>query len=239
MSAPSISILMPAYRLVKTIGGNIERVVAVANQLGDAEVVVCDDGSDDGTAGAADEVALRYEHVTVVSNPVNRGKGGALKTAFAASTGETVVFLDGDLDLPPEQLPSFLQAFAESGTDVLVGAKRAAMARTDYPALRRILSLIYMSVVRLLFRLPVTETQTGLKVFKRSVLAPVLPGLSLERYTFDIELLGRIHRLGGRIDAAPVELGPEAAQGLSTGTLLEMARDTIRIWLHSFRWPRA
>jgi glycosyltransferase involved in cell wall biosynthesis len=235
----TISILMPAYRLADTIGENIDRVARLSDALGEIEIIVCDDGSDDGTGAAAVAAAAMHPNAIVLSHEENRGKGAALKTAFLASKGRIVVFLDGDLDLPPGQVPSFIERFEALGVDGLVGSKRDAMAAIEYPAIRRVLSNTYTTIVHVMFRLPVRETQTGLKVFTRDALDDVMPVLQVNRYTFDIELLVRMNRLGMRLAETPVMLGAGAATtGLSAGTLVEMARDTLLVWLRSFRWPK-
>ena len=229
-----VSVIMPAYRLASTIGSNIDRTVAALADVGDHEIVVVDDGSDDGTGDAARAAAAAHRDVVVVSYQPNRGKGAALQRGFATSTGETVVFLDADLDLPPEQVPAFVMKFEDLGVDALVGAKQRAMAPETYPPLRRILSRIFTGTIQLLFRLPVKETQTGLKVFRRKPLEDFLPELAVKRYSFDLELLVRMDRGGYEIAEAPVVLAEGAsATGVSIRTLVEMGWDTARIWVQT------
>lgn len=231
-----VSVLMPAYQLESTIGDSIDRVVSVVANWPTVEVVVINDGSLDETGPCIEKAAARHDCVASVSYPNNRGKGGALKEGFAHSSHDVVVFLDSDLDLPPEQLPGFLNEFERLGVDALVGAKRTAMTPGRYPALRRILSLTFAMVNRILFRLPIRETQTGLKVFRRSALKDTVPVLQTTRYAFDLELLVRIRKAGGSMAESPVVLAKGASTGLSISTLWEMGRDTLKIWFRSFRW---
>jgi glycosyltransferase involved in cell wall biosynthesis len=229
-----ISIVMPAYNLEEQIAANIDRTVLATSELGPVEIVVVDDGSADGTLVAAREAASRYNEVRIVSHSPNRGKGAALQAGFGASSGTEVVFLDGDLDLPPEQVPGFVQQFRLADVDALVGAKQTSMEPGSYPLMRRILSRLFSLAIRLMFRLPVRETQTGLKVFRREALETVMPRLRLMRYTYDLELVVSLHRGGYRIEEAPVELSVGAsAGGVTLRTLWEMGRDTLRIWLRS------
>ena len=229
--ASGVSVLMPAFNVGEIIAENAARVAKAMIDYPTVEIVICDDGSTDGTGRAADDAAADLEFVHVVHHERNLGKGAALRSAFNASTQPTVVFLDGDLDLPPEQLPVFLSTFSDRDVDALVGEKSAAMNDSSFPTVRRVLSKIYSGVVAMLFRLPVRETQTGLKVFRRTAIEDVLPDLTINRFTFDIELLGRLVRRGATIEGAPVELAPAAAAtGLSIGTLFEMARDTLLTW---------
>jgi len=231
-----VSILMPAYQLESTIGDNIDRVVSVVADWPDVEVIVVNDGSSDETGPCIEKAAVRHDCVLAIGYSNNRGKGGALQEAFAHSSHDVVVFLDSDLDLPPEQLPGFLNEFERIGVDTLVGAKRKAMTPGRYPALRRVLSMTFAVVNRILFRLPVRETQTGLKVFRRAVLEDTLPALQTMRYAFDLELLVRIRKAGGSMTESPVALAKGASSGLSISTLWEMGRDTVKIWFRSFRW---
>jgi glycosyltransferase involved in cell wall biosynthesis len=231
-----VTILMPAFQLESVIAENIARVATVVSEWPGIEIIVIDDGSTDETRTRAEAAAADYDFTTVVSYPTNRGKGGALQEGFSHSHGGIVVFLDSDLDLPPEQLPGFLREFETMGVDVLTGAKRASMTPGRYPALRRFLSLSFVAVNRLLFRLPIRETQTGLKVFRRPVLETALPSLETLGYAFDLELLVRIRKQGGTMAETPVTLAKGSSSGLSLATLWEMGRDTIEIWFRSFTW---
>ncbi|MDX1450186.1 MAG: glycosyltransferase family 2 protein, partial [Acidimicrobiia bacterium] len=170
MSEPptsGVSILLPAYNLETSIASSIDRVVAATVALDDVEIIVCDDGSEDDTRRAAETAAAGHGNVVVVGHRPNQGKGAALQTAFAASTKPTVVFLDADMDLPPEQVPGFVAAMHDRSVDALVGTKQEAMEPGRYPGYRRLLSKVFSGVIMLLFNLPVEETQTGLKAFRR------------------------------------------------------------------------
>ena len=225
---------MPAYNLEGVIGESIRHVHDVTAEMGQVEIVVCDDGSVDRTHAEATASAARFANATVVRHEENRGKGAALITAFASSTMPTVAFLDGDLDLPPEQLKGLIDTFETTGVDCLVGLKQAAMEPGHYPGYRRVLSKIFSGTIRVMFRLPVEETQTGLKIFSREALAEVLPRLTVMRYAFDLELVVTLQRRGYLIGAAPVRLAEGASErGLSPRTLWEMGRDTLRIWLRA------
>jgi glycosyltransferase involved in cell wall biosynthesis len=227
-----VSILMPCYGLAEAIAANIDRVVAATAGEPGVEVVVADDGSTDGTRQKAEQAAARHPNVLVVANPQNAGKGRALQRAFAASSGEIVVFLDGDLDLPPEQVPAMVAELRRGGWDALLGAKRAALVAGGYPRVRRVLSRAFSGAIRLAFRLPVAETQTGLKAFRRAPLAAALPAVRIARYSFDVELVVLLRRAGCRIGEYPVRLEVQASPSrVNLGTLWEMGRDSARLWV--------
>lgn len=128
-----------------------------------------------------------------------------------------------------------LALFTENDADVLVGAKQPGMRGGRYPWKRRALSRLFSFITRVLFRLPIEETQTGLKIFKRPVLDQIFADLQVFGYAFDLEILVRAHRAGFRIIQAPVELKIGASsEPLRVSTLWEMGRDTLRI----FWWSR-
>jgi glycosyltransferase involved in cell wall biosynthesis len=201
-----LSILMPAYNEAHSIAENVCETVETMRALGiDFEIVVIDDGSLDGTHTAAIN-ALRVwpDCVRVVRCRENEGKGNALICGTAYSKGEYVAFLDADMDLHPEQLENFFTVMKSCGADVVIGSKFHPQSKVEYPRLRRIYSFFYFMLVRSLFGLPVRDTQTGIKLFKREVLELVLPRVLVKRFAFDLELLANVHHFGYRIAEAPV-----------------------------------
>jgi glycosyltransferase involved in cell wall biosynthesis len=237
----SVSVVMPAFQLGNVIAANIERVASVLSSLPVAvEIIVVDDGSTDKTLSEALEATSEMPGASVLSHPSNRGKGQALFTGARAAKGDLIVFLDADLDLPPEQLPALLDGMGDA--DVLVGAKRDSMAAGRYPFIRRILSRLFSLATVGLFGLTVTETQTGLKVFRREVLEIVVPRMRIDGYAYDLEMLVRAQRAGFKLTQTPVELGPGASTAaLRAGMLWQMARDTARLqwWVWTGRVPRS
>lgn len=228
----TMSVVMPAYQLGGVIEQNISTVFEALAGL-DLEVVVVDDGSTDGTAAAIERAKALHPQLVSVRLPGNRGKGRALLTGFEACHGENVVFLDADLDLPPDQIPAFITGLDHA--DIVVGTKRASMATGAYPGLRRVLSRVFAFATGGVFRLPVSETQTGLKAFRRGVLENVANNMRIDRYAFDIELLVRARAAGFSMVETPVRLGGGAAESsLRPSMMWSLARDTARIawwWL--------
>ncbi|MGQ0847921.1 MAG: glycosyltransferase family 2 protein [Actinomycetota bacterium] len=244
-SRPALSVVMPAYQLGPVIRANIRRVAAALDAVGPIELVVVDDGSTDHTyleakqavtdlsnlqPGEQQTVNRQTGAVQIIRHDSNRGKGEALFTGFRVTAGDLILFLDADLDLPPEQVPPLIERMG--GADVLVGAKRRSMGSGSYPWARRLLSRIFALMAVGVFRLPVQETQTGLKLVRRPVLELVLPQVRIHGYAYDLELLLRAHRAGFRLIEAPVELGPTASTAPLRPTMLwQMGRDTLRLLL--------
>jgi len=227
-SRPAVSVVLPAYRLGEVIAANLVRVAAALPSDGSVEVVLVDDGSPDQTYAEARRAADSLPRALVVRHETNQGKGEALFTGTRASSGDLVVFLDADLDLPPEQVPALIGQM--EGVDVLVGAKRQSMGEGRYPLARRVLSRLFSFFTVGIFGLPIRETQTGLKILRRSVLDHVLPQMRIRGYAYDLEMLVRAHRAGFILKEATVELGSSASTApLRASMLWQMGRDTIRL----------
>jgi glycosyltransferase involved in cell wall biosynthesis len=203
-----LSILMPAYNEAHSIADNVRETVETMYALGiNFEIVVIDDGSLDGTHTAASNALRTWpDRVRVVRCMRNEGKGNALICGTSYAKGDYVAFLDADMDLHPEQLERFFEIMEARNADAVIGSKFHPGSKVDYPPLRRIYSFFYYMLVRALFGLPVRDTQTGIKLFKRAVLDRVLPRILVKRFAFDLELLANIHHFGYRIVEAPVTL---------------------------------
>ena len=233
-----LSVVLPVFNLAETIVANLRATAALFAAHGvRAELVPVDDGSTDGTraalAGAA--AALAEFEPTVVLRPVllerNGGKGAALRAGFDASTGAYVMLLDGDLDIHPKQTPYFFEAMARQGADVVIGSKRHPRSVVQYPWHRRIVSWVYFTLVRLFVGLPITDTQTGMKLFKRAVLGEALARMLVKTYAFDLELLAIAHQRGAKIAEAPVRIKFGSKFGaLKAHTVKTMALDSLAVF---------
>lgn len=203
-----LSVIVPAYREEKTIVRNIRRLLRVLSQIRyPYELIVVVDGFEDGTFRKASRLVGSLKNLKVTGYKANKGKGYAVRFGMARSRGDIVAFVDSGVELNPNGLSMCLEHFEWYNADVIVGSKRHPASKIDYNWQRRILSFGYQTLVWLLFGLKVRDTQVGLKIFRRKVLAKVLPRLLVKRYAFDVELLAVAHSLGfKRIYEAPVEI---------------------------------
>jgi glycosyltransferase involved in cell wall biosynthesis len=196
---------MPAYNEGAAIRANILAVYRLLKGMKlPFEIIVVDDGSGDWTYEEAAKAAKGLKGIKVKRLEVNQGKGWALKEAFRLAKGEWIVFLDSDLDLDPSQVRLFFEIQKERDVDVVIGSKRHPDSKLNYPLKRRFVSSGYFFIVKTLFGLPISDTQTGLKLFRREVLRKVFPKVLVKRYAFDLEVLVLAHHLGFTIAEAPV-----------------------------------
>jgi len=200
-----ISIIMPAYNEVERISVSIAETIETFEKSGCSyEIIVIDDGSTDDTYKTALKAAGNHPNVHVKRDVMNSGKGSALKKAFGYATGNFIVFLDADLDLHPRQVQILFDVMHERNADIVIGSKRHPKSTIYYPWHRRVVSLVYFFLVKVLFGLPVRDTQTGLKLFKREVLAKTFPKVLIKKFAYDLELLVVAHHNGYKIAEAPV-----------------------------------
>ncbi|CUX77303.1 glycosyl transferase, family 2 [Thermococcus chitonophagus] len=220
---------MPAYNEEKFLEMAVRETMKEISGL-DYEIVVINDGSTDRTGEIARELARRYRRVKVVDYYNNHGKGFALKKGFEESSGDIVVFYDADLDIPPSQIPRFINVLL-SGYDVVIGSKYVPGARVKYSERRRFLSVVYRNMVKFLVGLNVSDSQVGLKVFRREVLEDVFPRVLVKKYAFDVELLTVVSMLGYRIKEMPVRIEhKEFDSNINLESVFNMFVDTIAIF---------
>ncbi len=230
---------MPAYNEGEIIQNSIrETALEMERWECPYEIIVVDDGSTDSTNSEIEAARMDNSQALSVSCEVNCGKGVAMRTGFAQCSGDLVAFLDADLELHPRQLRILYQVMQETGADVVIGSKRHPDSRVDYPWHRKIISTVYFELVRILFGLPIHDTQTGIKLFRHQVLADSFPRIRTSGYAFDLELLVAANRFGYQIAEAPVELDFQRQKlgRIGLGSILAMTWDTLRIYYRSSFW---
>ena len=231
-----LSVVMPVRNLAGSIARNLEATADLFEAHGvNAELVPVDDGSDDGTAGEIARLAASFPRGRVAIKPVylerNGGKGAALKAGFEASSGEYVMLLDGDLDIHPKQTPWFFREMVEKGADAVIGSKRHRRSVVQYPWHRRLASFCSFALVRIFVGLPITDTQTGMKLFRRETLRDAIGRMLVKTYAFDLELLAIAHSRGAKIAEAPVVIRFGQKFGcLKANTVWTMAKDSLAVF---------
>lgn len=176
-----LSVVIPAYNEEDGISEIALRVLAVKDDLAKAgvaefELIVVDDGSRDRTAEIADQI----EGVRLIRHVKNKGYGAALKTGFSHAEGDLIGFLDADGTYPPEYFPALCKA-AMQGADLVIGSRMAG-ADSQMPLTRRIGNIFFAGLLTLVGRMRVSDSASGMRVFKRTALERMYPlpdGLNL------------------------------------------------------------
>jgi glycosyltransferase involved in cell wall biosynthesis len=177
----TLSVVIPAYNEENGIAEIAARVLAVKDDLatagiGELELLVVDDGSRDLTAQIVEKMA----GVRLIRHPKNKGYGAALKTGFSQAKGELIGFLDADGTYPPEFFPQLCKE-AINGSDLVIGSRMSG-EDSKMPFTRRVGNLFFAGLLTLIGRQKVSDSASGMRVFKREILEQVYPlpdGLNL------------------------------------------------------------
>ena len=227
-----LSVVIPAYNEEKLIQWALQETCqSIAAFMEDFEVLVVDDGSTDATRALCRAAAEENQHIRMVGLVEHAGKGRALCAGTALAQGNYVAFCDADLELHPSQLENFMERLLRHDADAVIGCKLHPESSVDYPFHRRVLSLGYYALLRLLFNLDTQDTQSGLKLFRAAPIKQVMKAVLVKRYAFDIELLSLLQENGGKIISAPIMLQfNRVSSRIRLKDILDMFLDTLRVF---------
>ncbi|MCC6456226.1 MAG: glycosyltransferase [Caldilineaceae bacterium] len=177
-----LSIVLPALNEEDGIQAIMARVLAMRAELeavglDELELIVVDDGSTDRTA----DLVRAEAQARLIQHAHNSGYGAALKTGFAEAKGEWIGFLDADGTYPPEYFPALYQAALQQDADIVIGSRMAG-AESQMPLVRRLGNLIFARLVSIISAKYITDSASGMRIFKRDLLPRLYPlpdGLNL------------------------------------------------------------
>ncbi len=221
LTDPVLSVVMPAYNERDTIEEIIGRVLAVPIRT---ELIVVDDGSRDGTRDILDR--LQREHgFKLVLQPMNQGKGAALRRGFAEVTGDIVVIQDADLEYSPEELPSLIELICEGRADVVYGSRFLGRHRvflfTHYVGNR-----IVTFLTNVLYNTILTDMETCYKAMRTEVLR----SFTLESNGFGIEpeMTAKIFKRRYRVYEVPITYD---GRGYDEGKKITWRDGLVALWV--------
>ncbi len=228
-----LSVIVPAYKQEQSIVSDLKRINRVLDDTGiNYEIICVADGQSDDTYSLAKE--LQNKNLHVVGYHDNKGKGYAVRYGMERAKGDCVAFIDAGMEIHPNGLSMLLEHMHWYRSDIIVGSLRHSASKVKgYPLIRQILSWGYHTLTKMLFGLNITDSQRGIKIFKREVLDEVLPRLEIQRYAFDIEMLAVAHWLGfDRIHDGPVEFDAHQVNysSVTPKTVWSMFWDTMQFY---------
>jgi glycosyltransferase involved in cell wall biosynthesis len=194
-----LSVVIPVYNEKRTVGEIVSRVQAVPV---DKEIVLVDDGSTDGTRELLPTIRDRHDGVRVILHDRNRGKGAALRTGFAAATGDVLIVQDADLEYDPREYPRLLEPILDGRADVVYGSRflggpHRVLLFWHYMGNR---FLTFLS--NLMANINLTDMETCFKVFRKEVLEGM--PLRSDRFGFEPEFTMKVAKRKYRIYEVPI-----------------------------------
>lgn len=225
MPTPTLSIVIPAFNEEGRLAPTVRGAVACVRERGtDAEVIVVDDGSRDGTSALVQRLAAELREVRLVRLAANHGKGYAVRSGVLNATGELVLFADADGATPWDQLAR-LEAAIASGADVAIGSRALDSADTRVQArwYRRLIGRSFHRFVELLTIRGFKDTQCGFKLFRGPVAQDLFARMRMDGFSFDVEVLLMAQRGGHRVVEVPVNWVHQP------GSRVSLVRDSLRM----------
>jgi glycosyltransferase involved in cell wall biosynthesis len=198
----SLSIIIPCYNERATIAEIVQRARQCAL---DAEIVVVDDGSTDGSRDIL-RALEGQPHLRVLFHDRNRGKGAALHTGIAAAAGDVLLIQDADLEYDPRDYSRLLQPIEEGRAEVVYGSRFLGGPRRAMLFWHMVANMLLTLMTNILFNTILSDMETGYKVFK----AKVIKGIPLRarRFDFEPEVTAKVLKRGYRIYEVPITFTP-------------------------------
>ena len=219
------SVVVPAYNEEKRLPAYLREIITYFDGRGETyEVIVVDDGSQDGTARVAECFRANAPSVRLIKLAENRGKGCAVRTGMLAARGTLRLFTDADGATPIQELERLERSIAD-GADIAVGSRtvRDPTRTVQARAFRKITGSIFNIAVRSLGVTSITDTQCGFKLFRAPVALALFSTLQCDGFSFDVELLFLGQRWKYRIVEVPVHWTDQA------GSKVRVVRDGLRM----------
>lgn len=192
MTAMKLSIIIPCFNEINTIAAIVAKVSTVALPVA-REIIIVDDGSTDGTREVLKALAPHHA-LKVLYQPVNRGKGAAVRAGIAQATGDFIIIQDADLEYDPAEYPKLLQPVLDGKADVVYGSRFVGHTAHRAPYVGHGLVNRFLTLLSNRFtRLQITDMAACYKLFKREILEQI--ELEEDRFAFDPEVTAKVARL--------------------------------------------
>jgi len=218
---PLLTVVMPVFNELATVEEVVRRVLALPLRV---QLIVVDDCSTDGTSDLLARLAGELSF-TLVRQPVNQGKGAALRAGFTKVAGDLVVIQDADLEYSPEELPDLIGLICEGRADVVYGSRFLGRHRvflfTHYVG-----NLALTLLTNVLYNTMLTDMETCYKVMR----AEVLRSMTLESNGFGIEpeLTAKIFKRHLRVYEVPISYD---GRGYDEGKKIGWRDGVVAVWV--------
>ncbi len=187
-----LSIVIPVYNEAATLDEIVRQVTAVDTGL-ETELVLVDDCSRDGSSDKLRQIQAAHPEWKVLFHEYNRGKGAALRTGFAAATGDVILIQDADLEYDPKDYPRLLGPILDGHADVVYGSRFIGGGPHRVVYFWHSLGNRFLTLVsNMMTDLNLTDMEVCYKVFRREVLASI--SLLEDRFGFEVEVTAKIAR---------------------------------------------
>jgi glycosyltransferase involved in cell wall biosynthesis len=230
MMGPEVTAIIPVYNDRDSLGSAIPRSIAVLATITDKfEIIVAEDGSNDGSAEFVREYATRDERVRLLHSDERLGRGKALNRAIREAKGTIVCYYDVDLATDMRHLPELIAAIRD-GAAISTGSRLMPASDIIRTGGREIASRTYNFLVRLFLGSGVFDHQCGFKGFDKVRILPLIPTIQSDHWFWDTEILVRAQRKGFLVAEFPVHWRAGKGTTVKVKDVFEMGSSILRLW---------
>jgi glycosyltransferase involved in cell wall biosynthesis len=194
---------MPVYNEAKTIMQILDMVRQAPTANLEKEIVIVDDGSDDGTREILQKLDAKQFNAKIYFHDRNQGKGAALRTAQSYATGDIILIQDADLEYDPKEYAQLLQPILEGRADVVYGSRLSGGSVTRaFKILHWLGNKVLSLLTNLLYDSTLTDMETCYKVFR----APIFKSITIKsnRFEFEPEITAKVLKQRVRLYEMPI-----------------------------------
>jgi len=198
-----VSIIIPAYKEEERLGSTLQKINNYFQSKNlTYEIIVVDDGSNDKTS----DIATAYPNVKALIQPVNMGKGAAVRRGMLQSTGSFRLFTDADLSTPIHEFDKLYDAY-QNGNEVVIGSRAvdSSMIKVHQPFYRELMGKTFNKIVQFLVVKGISDTQCGFKGMSSNAAMNIFSKCKIDGFGFDVEMLYLSDKLKYKIKEIPVE----------------------------------
>ncbi len=196
---PLLSVIVPCYNERATVAELLRRVREVAVEK---EIIVVDDRSTDGSRDVVAGLARQWPEIRQILQPVNQGKGAAIRRGIEEARGDIVIIQDADLEYDPDEYPKIIQPIVDGHADVVYGSRFEGYPRRVMLYWHRLGNTFLTFLSNMTTNLDLTDMETCYKAFRREVIQSI--PLRSNRFGFEPEITAKVARRGYRIFEVPI-----------------------------------
>jgi glycosyltransferase involved in cell wall biosynthesis len=206
-----LTLVIPCYNEERSLEMCLKKCLELKNSGINLEIIIVDDCSKDNSLTIANKLAQEHQEIRVLKHEINKGKGAALRTGFAAAKGDFIGIQDADLEYNPLQYTELLQPMLENKADVVYGSRYLR------PNSHRVLYFwhTYMNQAltiasNMCTNLDITDMETCYKLFRRETLLAILPKLKENRFGIEPEITARVAQSKARVYECAIDYQPRS-----------------------------
>jgi len=234
MTSPELSIIIPAYNEETLIMSTLDCLQSYLSARPESyEMIVIDDGSQDRTVESVRQLQKNNDHIRLLVNPENRGKGFSIQRGVQESQGQTIIFTDADLPYELDAIDGFLQAL-RNGCDLAVGSRVLPGSEVrGVPMLRYVAGQVFSWMVQAVLFQGLPDTQCGFKSFRAEAAREIFRRVTIGGFGFDVEMLFIARKRKYAIQPVPVHMIEHRQR-----SRVRLFKDSIEMFANLFlvRW---